>query len=225
MANFDAYFPSLLRNEGNYCDNPKDSSGGETYQGIARNKNPNWSGWSIIDAVKKKNGLTSPVGQSHWPSLNAELVPNATLSASVKQLYRAMYWNCMGLDGVHSQSVAEQMADHGVNAGPVRPVKMVQYLLSTLYDKPVATDGVMGPATLAALNSVTPSLFYGSLVEMRKAFYYYLAGAALTSTPHLAGWSTFLGGPSPGLSLARNAVKYGDFLKTWLRRTEVPFVA
>lgn len=225
MANFDAYFPSLLRNEGNYCDNPKDSSGGETYQGVARNKNPTWSGWPIIDAVKKKLGLTSPVAQGHWPSLNAELVPNVTLSASVKQLYRARYWNSMGLDGVHSQSVAEQIADHGVNAGTTRPVKMVQYLLSTVYNKQVDNDGIMGPATLAALNSISPSLFYGNLVEMRRAFYYYLAGAALTSTPHMAGWSSFLGGSNPGLSLQRNAAKYGDFLPAWLRRTQVPFVA
>jgi lysozyme family protein len=224
MANFDTYFPTLLRNEGNYCDNSPTDSGGETYQGISRNNNPDWAGWPTVDAAKKKLGLASPVARPSWPALNAELVPNAALSASVRQLYRARYWNPLGLDGVRSQSVAEQMADHGINTGPKQPIRMVQYLLSTIYGHPLAIDGVMGPATLAALNSLTPSLFYNTLVEMRQAYYYYLAGSPLTSTPRMAEWGSFLSGPRPNLQLRPNP-RLAIYLPSWLSRTKVPFAA
>ncbi len=219
MANFDAYFPKLLRNEGNYCDTPGDS-GGETYQGVSRKYNGTWPGWATVDATKKKLGLSSPVPQPKWAALNAELVPNAALSANVKQLYRANYWDALHLDGVRSQSVAEQLADHGINAGPKQPIRMLQYLLNTLYGHSLGIDGQMGPQTIAALNAVSAPLFYLSLVEMRQAYYYYLAGSPATSTPRMAEWSSFLGGPilrlKPNPSLQK-------FLPSWLSRTKAPF--
>ena len=52
MANFDIEFEKLILAEGGYV-NDHDDAGGETYLGISRKNNPNWSGWKLIDSIKK----------------------------------------------------------------------------------------------------------------------------------------------------------------------------
>lgn len=220
MANFASYFPKLLRNEGNYCHTPGDS-GGETYRGIARAYNGSWPGWPTVDAAKKKLGLTSPVGRASWAALNQALGADAALSVSIQQFYKHRYWDTLRLDQVHSQSIAEQLADHGVNAGTSRPVKMLQYLLNTQFGAQLVVDGKIGTQSIAALNDVSAALFYLSLVEMRRAFYYYLAGSPLTSTPNMAAWRGFL---HTTLNVRPNAGMQ-KFLSSWLSRTQAPFVA
>lgn len=220
MANFAAYFPKLLRNEGNYCHTPGDR-GGETYRGIARAANGHWPGWPHIDAAKHQLGFTSPVGRANWAALNAALAANTALSASIQQFYKHSYWDSLRLDDVHSQSIAEQLADHGVNAGTSRPVKMLQYLLNTKFGKHLVVDGKIGPQSIAALNAVPPAAFYPSLVEMRRAFYHYLAGSPLNATPNLATWSNFL---RTTLNVQPNPAMH-KFLASWLSRTKEPFVA
>jgi lysozyme family protein len=218
MANFTNYFPTLLRNEGNYCHTPGDS-GGETYRGIARAYNGHWPGWPIVDAAKRRLGLTSPVGRASWAALNAALGADAALSTSIQQFYKHSYWDSLRLDEVHSQSVAEQLADHGVNAGTSRPVKMLQYLLNTQFGARLVVDGKIGPQSIAALNDVSAALFYLSLVEMRRAFYHYLAGNPLNSTPNMAAWSSFL---RTSLNVRPNPAMH-RFLPSWLSRTQAPF--
>jgi lysozyme family protein len=218
MANFSDYFPKLLRNEGNYCHTPGDS-GGETYRGIARAYNGHWPGWPIVDAAKRRLGLTSPVGRASWAALNAALGADTALSTSIQQFYKHSYWDSLRLDEVHSQSIAEQLADHGVNAGTSRPVKMLQYLLNTQFGSRLVVDGKIGPQSIAALNDVSAALFYLSLVEMRRAFYYYLAGSPLNSTPNMATWSSFL---RTALNVRPNPAMH-QFLPSWLSRTQAPF--
>ena len=52
MANFNIEFEKLILAEGGYV-NDSDDAGGETYLGISRKNNPNWSGWKLIDSIKK----------------------------------------------------------------------------------------------------------------------------------------------------------------------------
>lgn len=220
MANFLAYFPKLMRNEGNYCHHPTDP-GGETYRGIARVFNRTWPGWPVIDAVKKQLNLTSPVGKASWATINKALATNEALGANIQQFYQNQYWNPLRLNEVSSQSVAEQLADHGVNAGLRRPAMMLQYLLNTQFGTYVTVDGKVGPKTIEALNAVSPALFYLSLVEMRRAFYYYRAGKPLTSTPNMAEWRDFL---YHKLAVRPDA-RMQQYLPSWLSRTSTLFVA
>ena len=50
MADFNLAFEKMIADEGGYVLHtiPGDT-GGMTYAGIARNKNPNWPGWNLID--------------------------------------------------------------------------------------------------------------------------------------------------------------------------------
>ena len=51
MIKKEAIISKTLETEGGYVNDPSDS-GGETYCGIARNSNPKWEGWKIVDAHK-----------------------------------------------------------------------------------------------------------------------------------------------------------------------------
>lgn len=221
MANFSDYFPKLLRYEGNYCHSANDP-GGETYRGIARKYNGKWPGWATVDAVKQSLHLVSPVAKPSWAALSAALSANPKLSADIKAFYQAHYWDPLRLNEVGSQSIAEQLADHGVNAGLSRPAKMLQYLLKTQFGAShLKVDGKVGPQSIAALNDVLPELFYPSLIELRRAHYYYRAGSPLSSTPNMAHWVDFL---KHTLNVTPD-LRMQQYLKSWLSRTRVPFVS
>jgi len=219
MASFSAYYPLLVAHEGGYCNYQLDP-GGETYRGIARGQNPQWSGWPTIDAVKRQLNLPAHVPQNQWHLLNNALGSNAPLHAAIERFYEANFWNPLRLNEVRSQSVANQLADHGVNAGIRRPGKMAQYLLVHEFGFALTIDGAVGPQTVHALNAVNPALFYMSLIDMRRAFYSCRAGIAAPNAD-VAQWYSFF---QTQLSLKPNPAMR-TFLNSWLGRTNTPFVA
>lgn len=96
MADFLPAFEAMIRNEGGYVlhDVPGDR-GGMTYAGIARNMNPQWPGWALIDA---KQDVPAPL---------------------VREFYKANYWNPIKGDQLTSQVIAQTIFDFHVNAGAV----------------------------------------------------------------------------------------------------------
>jgi lysozyme family protein len=210
MADFARFLPRLLANEGGYCHTPGDA-GQETWRGVARAYHPQWPGWALVDAAKQRLGLRSPVPPASYPALNKALGADGTLAGWVKAFYKAEFWDALRLDEVRSQAVAEQLADHGVNAGPARPGRMLQFALRQLGYPAVVEDGVVGPATLRAANDCPPRLLYNALVALRRTFYRYRAAQA---TPP-AG--------SPELALlarlrVRPDASQRPFLASWLAR-------
>lgn len=113
MANFDIAYKRTSEFEGGYVKD-HDDNGGETYKGIARNSNPNWSGWKIIDSYKK---------QSHFPK---NLENNNQLQLLVKDCYRIKYWNAINGDKINNQNVANDLYDSAVNMGVVMSIKLSQ---------------------------------------------------------------------------------------------------
>jgi lysozyme family protein len=154
MANFSISFQRTMGAEGGYANNPNDG-GGETYRGIARNFNPNWSGWTIVDQIK----ATNP------PSLNAAFAANNDLQNHVESFYIANYWNVNRTAEINDQQIADQVFDTSVNSGIGRGARMLQQVAG------VTVDGIVGPATLAAVNAADPQTFYNAFVARRKQFY------------------------------------------------------
>jgi lysozyme family protein len=221
MADFTHYFPTLLANEGGYCHDLQDP-GGETYKGIARVSNPKWPGWPAVDVVKAHACLPAPVPRTGWRALSKDLEAEAPLNALVMSFYKASYWNPLSLDAVRSQCVAEQLADHGVNAGTSRPAKMLQYLLATEFGVKLVVDGQVGPRTIAALNAVDPQAFYTRFVAMRRAFYTYRTGSfSPTDAPALAPWHRFF---QEELRLKTDS-QMQKYLTSWISRTQEAYTA
>jgi lysozyme family protein len=132
ILTFDEAAPRLLKIEAGYSNNPADS-GGET-------------NWGITVAVARAFGYLGSMQDM--------------TKAQALIIYRKRYWDAMMLDSVAAVSgvVAEEMFDTGVNMGIDVAGFFLQRSLNLLNRKgsmyaDIATDGRIGPMTIAALQS------------------------------------------------------------------------
>ena len=122
---------AVIDREGGYVDNPADP-GGPTR-------------WGITQAVARAHGYGGDMRL-----LSRE---------QAAQIYRARYWRRPGFDRVSQRApaLAAELFDTGVNMGPPVAIGFLQRALNALNrgasDYPdTRLDGVVGPATLTALD-------------------------------------------------------------------------
>jgi len=145
MADFESAFNKTMGHEGLYSDD-QDDLGGETYMGIARNFNPLWDGWELIDEAKA------------GPNFPRSLDDDEDLQDEVELFYEQRYWDVNRLDEF-PQHTADEMFDTGVNMGVGRAARYLQTALNymnrdgALFAE-LVVDGLIGPATLNAVKTV-----------------------------------------------------------------------
>jgi lysozyme family protein len=171
MANFNISYSLTMAAEGGYANNPADT-GGETFMGVARKKNPNWSGWAIVDAVKA----------THPANLNAALKANTALLGAISDFYIANYWNPNQTGAINSQQIANQVFDTSVNCGVGRGAEFLQQAAGVTVDRQV------GPNTLAAVNGADPQVLYNKFIALRKQFYVNLIAAQPSQAQFQRSW-------------------------------------
>lgn len=147
MADFKKAYARTREFEGGYSNHGSDT-GGETYKGIARNSNPKWKGWAIVDRYRK------------LPNFPANLDGDASLQEHVHALYKVEYWNTLNLDKAKNQDIAEELFDTAVNMGVSVAGAFIQRVLNVAnrgekYFPNLKVDGVCGPVTIGALNRFT----------------------------------------------------------------------
>jgi lysozyme family protein len=128
MKNFDDSFTALIGNEGGFSDNPKDPG--------------NWTGgtigvgtldgtmWGVSAKVARENGYTGKM-------------KDLPISFA-KSLAKSRYWDPYKLDEI-DPDIAFQIFDSAYNGG--HPAQWLQQAAG------VQVDGVIGPATIAAVNA------------------------------------------------------------------------
>lgn len=127
----DRLIEALIDREGGYVDHPADR-GGPTR-------------WGITAAVARADGYQGPI----------HALPRARAAA----IYRRIYWLRPRFADIAARApqLAAELFDTGVNMGVRTAVSFLQRALNALnrgardYED-VAVDGVVGPATLAALD-------------------------------------------------------------------------
>lgn len=170
MADFQiAYTKYILPNEGGYA-NVLGDKGGETYVGISRVFNPTWNGWTIIDMKKSRyaNGI----------------IPHKTIFPDMQFLVDQFYqnkWDRNNFGQIQSQDIANFLFDFYVNSNNIA-IKKIQQLVN------VSPDGILGPQTLAAINSANASQLYTSLKKVREDFYNSLVAEDPTQSKFLKSW-------------------------------------
>lgn len=127
-GNFKAALVRVLASEGGYVDHPKDP-GGATFQGVTQR---------TYDAYRRGKGMKLRTVRSMAESERDEI-------------YRRQYWDAVQGDNLPA-GVDYVMFDGCVNSGPKQSIKWLQRALGAAYHG--AIDGVIGLATLAALNAV-----------------------------------------------------------------------
>jgi len=146
MIEFNTALFLTLGNEGTYSNNTHDV-GGETFMGIARNYNPDWTGWKIIDTLDKSKLKKCNILTEH---------PN--LYCSMAAYYKEHYWNKILGNKLGDQWVANKLFDVAVNMGPPRAIKFLQESLNLLNKdgklyQDLNVDGIIGNVTLTTLTS------------------------------------------------------------------------
>jgi len=170
----DRIINGIIELEGEYVDNP-DDSGGPTR-------------WGITEREARANGYTGSMQE----------LPRSLAF----DIYKARYWDALNLDIIEklSASIAEELADTGVNTGIHRAGTFLQRALNVLNQKAtqypdLVVDGQPGEKTMKALKRY---LFLrgreGQVVLLRMlnslqgAFYIELAERREKDETFIYGW-------------------------------------
>lgn len=161
----------IIAREGAYSNNSADS-GGPTMYGISTPVLSEWLGRpATIDDVKN---LTKDVAH---------------------QIYTQKYLTKPHIDQL-PENLIPMVLDIAVNSGPGNAIKMLQRVINEAGFGPVAVDGGLGPATLAAVSTANSQMgvyLNNAIVDERENFY---------------------------KSIVQSNPSQGEFLKGWLNRAE-----
>lgn len=133
MAVFLIAYKKTSISEGDYSNHP-DDTGGETWKGVARKKNPQWDGFKIIDAYRS---------HKKFPGI-LKNIPE--LESKVQQLYKTEYWDKIRGDEIKDQTIADSLYDSAVNMGPKPAIKLAQRAIGA------DETGVMDDKTIKLIN-------------------------------------------------------------------------
>lgn len=146
MALIDLSFPYLIANEGGFVNNPRDP-GGATNMGITQ------------------------ADLSRWRAMPCSTEDVKNLDRfEARRIYLFWFWTPLKLDQIISQSIATCIFDESVNMGLYAGAKTAQQVCNSLGSN-LEVDSIMGPQTIAALNSCDPDKFITAFSSAMKAAY------------------------------------------------------
>jgi lysozyme family protein len=168
MANFDAFFPTLLKHEGGFVNDPADP-GGATNKGITLE--------TFRTCAQRFLGIE--------PTLDSL---KALTDAQAAKIYKPLYWDEIHGDEIELQDLANIVFDFQVNAGGAAS-KLLQKVLNDLgASPPLSVDGDVGTGTMAALERADAKAVYRAFKQGRIAYYQDLVARRPALGKFLAGW-------------------------------------
>jgi lysozyme family protein len=159
MAEFNQAIEYVLANEGGFVSNPNDS-GGVTNFGVTI---------PMLTSYRKKQVTTQDM-------------QNLT-QAEAKLLYQSFFWDRLHISGLN-QAIATAILDTAVNEGQITAVKLAQHCIGPS----IMPDGIMGPATLQALDKTNPDMFIYSYIGYLQDRYADFCINATNQLVFIKGW-------------------------------------
>lgn len=173
MAQFNPAYEIVRKHEGFYA-NVENDAGGETYAGISRVNFPNWDGWVIVDFRKAR--LDKP------PLKNNEQIPG--IEGKVKEFYQNL-WQQSRAGEIDNQAVANIYFDFYILHS--QAVRAMQEVLNSLGHS-VAVDNIIGPQTIAAINTADPVKLHNTYKQKRIDMHKAQAAKYPSQVKFLTGW-------------------------------------
>jgi len=168
MASFDAFFPTLLRHEGGFVDDPADP-GGATNKGITLE--------TFRRTAQRYLGIE--------PTLDNL---KALTDEQAGKIYKPLYWDEIRGDEIELEELADIVFDFQVNAGD-RAARLLQQVINDLGARPpLAVDGNIGPGTLRALRAADEKAVYRRYKQGRIDYYRDLVAKRPSLGKFLNGW-------------------------------------
>lgn len=161
MANYQQLIPYIRKWEGGYVNDPLDK-GGATNAGVTI---------ATYRAYRKSKG---------YATTTIDDLKRMT-SVEWQEIFKTLYWDKWRADGITSQSVANILVDWVWGSG-VWGIKIPQRLLG------VTPDGVVGPATLAALNALEPRKAFEAIKAARVQYLDDICRRTPTNERFRRGW-------------------------------------
>ena len=152
----------LHEKEGGFVNDP-DDAGGATNMGVTLHT------------------YTTYCRRKGYPSPTVEQLKRLT-EEQWQDIIRTMYWNVCHADEIQSQSVANLVVDWAVHSGTATAAKHVQRIVGA------KADGMIGPNSLAAINSVSPLPLFGQIKQDRIKFLKNLVITRPQNQKFLRGW-------------------------------------
>lgn len=158
MSNFSKAVEKVLEHEGGFVNHP-DDTGGATNWGITQKTYEQFIGRPVtVEEIRR------------MPKGNAVAI------------YKEKYWDAVAGDKLSSYAIAFVLFDQGVNRGPKRAIKQAQRVIGAYQ------DGIIGPKTISALNSVKEKDFLDQYLIQSENAYRAIATANPSQNVFLKGW-------------------------------------
>ena len=109
--------------------------------------------------------------------------------AQAASIYRWQAWEALKLDLIPLRP-AVVLYDAAVNSGPKQSVKLAQrgYNRCVTYGQPLVADGVMGPATRAAMQQADTDKCLTAMLDEREKFFQTIVNNKPSQQVFLKGW-------------------------------------
>lgn len=178
MADANKAIDFVLRQEdsdlaGSITDTPGDR-GGTTRFGLTRRWHPELVASGFFDSTVV-DGKRTP-----------KLATTEALSMA-ERTYASVYGPQLALDRITNQIVATALLSFAVLEGTQEAVALLQRSL-VANGATIAVDGIIGSATITALNAADPVKLIGLMVALQKRYFVQLARNIPSQTKWVAGW-------------------------------------
>jgi lysozyme family protein len=132
--------------------------------------------------------MTAKTGKPY--SATVDEIKNMSPTVAI-DIYKKLYWDKIQGDKIRKYTVALAIFDQAINRGVSSAVKQAQRVVKKLdpmgFAK-ITEDGVMGPNTLAALNSIAEKPFIDNYLSESKLFYQNIVQRNPSQSVFLTGW-------------------------------------
>ena len=131
--------------------------------------------------------------------INAEDVKLLT-EEDYNKVFKRNYWDACWGDQIKNQSVANLLVDFAYNSGVSRAVRYIQACVGT------KQDGIMGPATVSAINNYAKGqwVLFDALKVKRIAYFHQIVKNDPKQEVNLNGWLRRVGNIQYGKLIANN---------------------
>lgn len=165
--------------EGGESDHP-DDGGGLTKYGVSLKFLGGLSGTQSNRDVLERMGIRLPITRQVIYDLTRD---------QAASLFRWQFWDKLKL-GLIPLRPAVVLYDAAVNSGPAQSVKLAQrgYNSCVAYGQPLVVDGIMGPATRAAMQLADTDKALSAMLDAREAFFQAIVANNPSQQVFLRGW-------------------------------------
>ena len=102
-------------------------------------------------------------------------------------VFKTLYWNSMRASEYNSMNVAIIITGMAWGSGKKQAILSLQQAILDCHIK-VEKDGILGNATIAAVNSIPPQIMFDAIANERERFFRYIGRPCTKNSVNLKGW-------------------------------------